>query len=66
MEMADVALDTEYPHGGIAMTSGGEGIFTDAAGEPIKVWIDYRIRAAWTIIKQLQVCFSISNAVPRR
>jgi hypothetical protein len=53
--MAEVALVNGYPQGGVAMTSGGEGIFTDNTGEPIKIWIDYRIKASRTIIKQLQV-----------
>jgi hypothetical protein len=55
--MAGVAPATDYPQGGIAMTSGGEGIFTDTAGEPIRIWIDYRIKACRTIIKQLQVSY---------
>ena len=53
--IAENAPVCDYPQGGTATTAGGEGIFLDSAGEPIKIWVDYMLKNGRTIIKTAQV-----------
>jgi len=44
-----------YPQGGIAKSAGGRGIFRDAAGERIMIYVDYMLKSASPMIKAAQV-----------
>jgi len=48
-----------WPQGGPSKSSGGRGIFRDSAGEPIKIWVDYMLRSATSIIQAARVCSNL-------